>query len=154
MSNYDVDLHSHQPDPPNQCGCSTHEACREALRNRLLQKQSRRLAERRVSDPLPPGAGQRLYTSDGQINKPSWGLVREGNENLIPTVSLRSHCKPSVPIWISLDWVVSLGFGFALMLPQRLEPRNSHNYGLFARIMIKAKSLIFQVSIVIVHVMS
>lgn len=53
VSGHDVDLHPHQPDPPDQCGRSTNEASREALRNRLLQKQSRGLAERRVSDTLP-----------------------------------------------------------------------------------------------------
>lgn len=80
--------------------------------------------------------------------------MSERNKKLIPTVSLRRHCKPSVPVWVGLGWVVGLGFGFALMLSQRLKPRNSHNYGLFARIMIKAKSLVFQVSIVVVHAMS
>lgn len=60
VSSHHVDLHPHQPDPPNQCGRGTDEARREALRNRLLQKQSRRLAERRVSHPLPPGSGRTL----------------------------------------------------------------------------------------------
>lgn len=58
VSGHDVDLHPHQPDPPDQCGRSTNEASREALRNRLLQKQSRGLAERRVSDTLPLGPGR------------------------------------------------------------------------------------------------
>lgn len=57
LSSHNVHLHSHQPDPPNKCGRGAHEARWEAFRNRLLQKQSRRLAERRVSDPSPPGVG-------------------------------------------------------------------------------------------------
>ena len=58
LSSHNVHLHSHQPDPPNKCGRRTHEARWEAFRNRLLQKQSRRLAERRVSDPLLPDPGR------------------------------------------------------------------------------------------------
>ena len=58
VSCQDVDLHPHKPDPPDQCGRGTDEASREALRNRLLQKQGRGLAERRVSDPLPLGLGR------------------------------------------------------------------------------------------------
>ena len=45
VSCQDVDLHPHKPDPPDQCGRGTDEASREALRNRLLQKQGRGLAE-------------------------------------------------------------------------------------------------------------
>lgn len=39
LNSRDVDLHPHQPDPPNQCGRGTDEARREALRNRLLQNK-------------------------------------------------------------------------------------------------------------------
>lgn len=60
VSSHHVDLYPHQPDPPNQCGRGTDEARREALRNRLLQEQSRQLAERRVSDPHHGSSGGSL----------------------------------------------------------------------------------------------
>lgn len=125
VSSRDVDLHTNQPDPPNQCGCRSHEARREALRNRLLQKQSRRLAERRVSDPLPPGPdwswwpeaaylswsseGTTLRSCQGRKGKTYSCCEREQSPSF-PSLA----AKPSVPFLFGLGVVC-----FALMLSQR-----------------------------------
>lgn len=154
VNSRDVYLHPHQPDPPNKCGCGTHEARGEAFRNRLLQKQSRRLAERRVSHPLPPGPGRsgappRRPASGGRTDGPGWGLVGEGTGKLFPCWKREESLffpglapKPGVPFFV---WVV---FWNLVLLCSDAVTRNLYNYALFARIMIKAKSLVLQILVI------